>query len=96
MRIRQANDNHPMVQQRRVERRESRLLTTMLTGGTAKDTADLSHQRPPSPQLAGLIQEVAHLCGHVSESRGSTENDGIVLIEFIGVRDRCRLLQLES
>src|SRR5665213_321454 len=78
-----------------MKRGDGRLLPTMLAGGTAKNAGDLSHQGGTHPQRTGLIEEIAHLRRHISEPRRRAEYYGVVLIEFVGSRQQCWLIELE-
>lgn len=63
--VRQADDHHAQMQQRGVERGQRCLLSAMLTRRAAEDAANLADKRPFEPEVAGLIEEIAHLRGHV-------------------------------
>ncbi len=94
--IGQADDDHALVQQGRMERGDRRLLAAMLSGSTGEHAADLPHQRALHPEAAGLVEEVAHLGAHIAEARGCAEDDGVVVREFFGLRDWRALVQLHA
>src|SRR5438874_629001 len=93
--VRQADNDHAVVQKRVVERGEGGLLPAVLTRGAAEDAADLADERAAHPLRPRLVEEVAHLCGHVAETGRRAEHDAVVLLELIGDRERCGLLELE-
>ena len=68
-----------MVQQRRVEADQRRLLAAVLGARAREGTADLANQRPVEPQVARPIEEVAHLGTHVAKSRRGAEDDRVGL-----------------
>jgi hypothetical protein len=88
--IGQADDDHALVQQGRVERGDRRLLTAMLSGGTDEHAANLPNQRALHPEAAGLVEEVAHLGAHIAEARGRAEDDSVVVRELFRHRGLLR------
>src|SRR5438552_15944862 len=93
--VRQADNDHAVVQKRVVEGGEGGLLPAVLTRGAAEGAADLANERAAHPLRPRLVEAVAHLCGHVAETGRRTEHDAVVLLELIGDRERCGLLELE-
>src|SRR5260221_6495364 len=83
------------MQQSGVERGDGGFLAAMLRAGRGKDAADLADQGTLHPQATGLIEEAAHLRGHVAETGRRAENDRIILGEFIDRGDRGLLVELE-
>ena len=51
--------------------------------GRAKHAGQLAVQRPGCPQTAGLIEEGAHLSGHIAETGRGTKDDGVVLRQLL-------------
>src|SRR6184192_197830 len=90
--VRQADNDHAVVQKRVVKGGEGGLLPAVLTRGAAEDAADLADERAAHPLRPRLVEEVAHLRGHVAETSRRTEHDAIVLLELIGDRERRGLL----
>src|SRR5690554_7994059 len=52
--------------------------------GRGEDAGHLASQRALDPETAGLVEEIAHLCGHVAEAGGRAEDDGIIVRQFPG------------
>jgi hypothetical protein len=59
-----------------VERSDNRLLAATLSASADEHAADLADQCALHPE-AGLIEEIAHLCAHVAEAGGRSEDDGV-------------------
>src|SRR5262245_3157438 len=67
------DNDHAVMEEGAVEAGQGGLLSAVLGGGTAEHAADLADQRALRPEAAGVIEEVAHLPGHVSEPRRAAE-----------------------
>jgi hypothetical protein len=61
-----------------------------------EDAADRADQRALHPEAAGLIEEVTHLRAHIAEARGRAEEVGVVVAEFVRLRDRRALVELQA
>jgi hypothetical protein len=46
-------------------------------------TAHLAHQRALGPERTGAVEVGLHLTAHVAVASGRTENDGVVLSQFV-------------
>src|SRR5215813_10076059 len=79
-----------------MERGDGRFLAAMLGARAGEHAADLADECSLHPEAAGLVQEVAHLCAHVAEARGRTEDDGVVGREFVYVTNGSGLVQLHA
>src|SRR5262245_38441861 len=71
------DNDHDVMEEGAVEAGQGGLLPTVLGSGTAEHTADLADQRALRPEAAGVIEEISHLPGHVSEPRRAAEDDRI-------------------
>src|SRR5271155_3666109 len=58
-------------------------LAAVLRSGGGEDAAYLADQSAAKPDGSGLVEEGAHLAGHVAEARGSAENDGVGFGEIV-------------
>ena len=58
-----------------------------------EDAAYLAVQRAGSPQAAGLIEEGAHLPGHIAEAGRRAEDNAVIVRQLLRAGDR-RLLML--
>src|ERR1035437_1183061 len=85
-----------MVQQGRVERGDRRFLPPVLGSGAGEYAGDLADQCAFHPQLAGLIQKIAHLGGHVAEPGRRAKDDRVVISQFFGGCDGSLLVQLHA
>ena len=56
--------------------------------------ADLAVQRALRPEAAGLVEEVRHLRRHAAEAGAGADDDGVVIGEFVDLRDRRGLVEL--
>src|SRR6516164_9909068 len=79
-----------------MERGDGRFLTAMLGACAGEHAADLADERAFHPETPGLVQEVAHLCAHVAEARGRSEDDGVVGRKFVYATNGSRLVQLHA
>src|SRR5262249_20851389 len=79
-----------------MERSDGRFLAAMLGARAGEHAADLADECSLHPEAAGLVQEVAHLCAHVAEARGRTEDDGVVGHEFVYATNGSGLVQLHA
>src|SRR5215831_2761081 len=77
-----------------MERGDGRFLAAMLGARAGEHAADLADERALHPETPGLVQEVAHLCAHVAEARGRSEDDGVVGREFVYATNGSGLVQL--
>jgi hypothetical protein len=75
------NQNHAVVGQGGPGRGNGHLLSAAGTGG-GEDAGHLAGQCTLGPQPAGLVEEVAHLPGHVAEAGWRAEDDCIVIDQF--------------
>src|SRR3546814_2386216 len=50
----------------------------------------------PISQAAGLVEEIAHLRGHVAEAGRRAEDNGIVVGQFLRLGDRRLLVELHT
>src|SRR5579875_2572383 len=94
LRIGDPNDNHAMMQKRDVERQNRAFLPAVLRGGRGEHAAELANQLALCPKWPRLVEKVAHLRRHVSESGRRAENNGVVIRKFFDSSNRCRLIQL--
>src|ERR1700730_16114512 len=62
------DDDHAVVQKRRMKTRNGSFLAAMLGAGRREDASNFSDQGALAPQRTGLVQEIAHLRGHISET----------------------------
>ena len=79
------HDDHAVMEQGRMETRQCRLLPTMLRRRAGEDAAHLARQSAGRPERAGLVEEIPHLCAHVAEAGGRSED------YRVGVRELGRL-----
>ena len=94
LRIGDPNDNHAMMQKRDVERQNRAFLPAVLRGGRGEHAAEFANQLALCPKWPRLVEKVAHLRRHVSESGRRAENNGVVIRKFFDSSNRCRLIQL--
>lgn len=66
-RVRQADDDHAVMQKRRYHRQDSGFLSAMLRGRPCKYRAHFADKRARHPQRSGLIQKITHLRGEYAE-----------------------------
>ena len=90
--VRHAHDDHAVVDQSVVKRRDGRFLAAMLGAGGYKDAANLADKLAARPEAASLVKEIAHLRAHVAETRRRAENDCVVVGQF-GVQAIQQVLQ---
>ena len=81
--IRQADHDHALVQQGLDEGHERGFLTAVLGGCGTKHPAGLADEAAAHPDLAGGVQELAHLPAHVAEAGRRAENDGVGVLELL-------------
>ena len=79
-----------------MKRRDGGFLAAVLRAGRGEDAADLADERAFHPQPAGLVEEVAHLAGHVAEARRRAEDDGVVVAQLVRRGDRRLLVELDA
>src|ERR1700737_4361867 len=68
--------------------RNGRFLAAMLSAGGSEDATDFSDQGALAPQSACLIEEIAHLRSHISETRGGAKDNRVRFCKFIHRRYR--------
>jgi hypothetical protein len=76
-RVGQPDDDHAVMEERRVEAQDGRLLTTVLGRGAREDASNLSDKFALRPEITSAIEELAHLSRHVPKPSGRSEDDGI-------------------
>ena len=91
---RKADDDHAVMQERGVERRDRHFPPAVLALRAGEDAPDLAEQRVLRPERTGLVEEVPHLRAHVPESRRHAEDDALVVAELERVRDGRPLVEL--
>src|SRR5215470_4016159 len=94
--IGESHDDHAVMQQGAVEGGDRGLLAAVLARGAAEHAPDLAHQRSARPEVAGLVEEIAHLRRHIAKARRRAEDDCIVLLELIRGSERGGLIELEA
>src|SRR6266403_586438 len=67
----------------------------VLRGCRRKDGRNFADQLSAEPEASGLIEEVFHLGGHVSESCRGSDDDRIVIDEFVRRGEGRFLIELE-
>src|SRR3974390_844329 len=82
------DDDHALMKKRGVEAGNRGFLAAVLRAGGSKHASDLANKRTLQRESAGLVKEVAHLGGHVSETSGGTENEGVRVGKLIDRGDR--------
>ncbi len=85
---RKADDDHSLVEQDGVEGEDRCLLAAVLRRRAGDDGADFADELALHPEAAGGVEERLHLAGHHAEAGGRDEDDGIVVAELVGIRDR--------
>ncbi len=93
--VRQADDDHPEVQQVGDDREQRYLLPAMLGRGRREGAADLAVERASHPQPASLVEEGRHLRRHATEARRCADNDGVVVRQLVDAGQRRGLVELE-
>src|ERR1700719_3606056 len=68
--------------------RNGGFLAAMLSAGRRKNATNFSDQGSLAPQSSGLVEEIAHLRSHISETRGSAEDNRVRFGEFVYRRYR--------
>ena len=71
-----------------MERGDGGFVAAMLGAGGSEHRAYLAHQLALRPEAAGLVEEGAHLAGHVAEAGRAAEDDGVVVGQFLDGGDR--------
>lgn len=82
--IGQADKDHPVVHER-VDEAHDGALVAAAGAGTGENAAGFSDELAFHPQPAGLIEEVPHLRGHITEAGRRAEEDGVVVAEFLRI-----------
>src|SRR5690606_2406301 len=62
--------------------------------GGGEHAADPADQRTLHPEPAGLVEEIAHLRGHVAKARRRAEQDGVIVAQLLRTGGRCGLIEL--
>ena len=70
-----------------MEAQDSGLLAAVLRAGAGENAADFADERTLHPELAGLIEETAHLGVHISEPCWRPEDNGIRIGELVNRGD---------
>src|SRR5215472_4178388 len=81
-------NDHTVMQERPVDADNRGLLSAMLGPGAGENTADFAGQCTLDPQTAGLIEKVAHLRAHVSETGRRSDDDCIRTRQAVDAGDR--------
>src|SRR3546814_739097 len=92
--VRQADNDHALMQQREMEAEDGAFLAAVLRGARREHAADLADQRALHPQRTRLVEKRAHLAGHVAVARRRAENDRVVIRQVFNCHDRRRLVKL--
>lgn len=81
--IRQAGDQHAVVQQRQHHRQQGGFLTAVQAGGGGEHAGRFANQRAGQPQVAGAVEEVLQRRGHVAETRRAAKGEAGAVLQVI-------------
>lgn len=92
--IRYSGNDHAVMDQCVEEAGDGRFIARARASGN-EDARDLANQFALCPQATGLVEEVAHLGGHVAEPGRRPEDDRVVVRQFLRAGNGGRLVCLD-